>query len=48
MQQLLNICDIYAKEYDLLYNGGKSYPLCFKPNCSTFNTPTFPLDIEYS
>ena len=25
MQQLLNICDMYAKEHDLLYNGGKSY-----------------------
>ena len=24
MQQLLNICDTYAKEYDLLYNGSKS------------------------
>ena len=22
MQQLLSICDIYAKEHDLLYNGG--------------------------
>ena len=27
MQQLLNICDTYAKEYDLLYNGSKSYSL---------------------
>ena len=35
MQQLLSICDIYAKEHDLLYNGGKSYSLCFKPKCST-------------
>ena len=25
MQQLLSICDIYAKEHDWLYNGGKSY-----------------------
>ena len=25
MQQLLSICDIDAKEHDLLYNGGKSY-----------------------
>ena len=25
MQQLFSICDIYAKEHDLLYNGGKSY-----------------------
>ena len=41
MQQLLSICDIYAKEHDLLYIGGKSYSLCFKPKCSTFNRPTF-------
>ena len=44
MQQLLSICDIYAKEYDLLYNGGKSYSLYFKPKCSTFNRPTFTLN----
>ena len=25
MQQLLIICDTYAKEYDLLYNGSKFY-----------------------
>ena len=41
MQQLLNICDTYAKEYDLLYNGSKSYSLCFKPKCSIFNRPVF-------
>ena len=35
MQQLLSICDIYAKEHDLLYNDGKFYSLCFKPKCST-------------
>ena len=44
MQQFLNICDIYAKEHDLLYNCGKSYSLCFKSKCSTFNRPTFTLD----
>ena len=44
MQQLLSICDIYAKEHDLLYNGGKSYSLCFKPICSRFNRPTFTLN----
>ena len=32
MQQLLNICDTYAKEYDLLYNGSKSYSLCLNLN----------------
>ena len=40
MLQLLNICDIYVKEHDLQYNDGKSYSLCFKPKCSTFNRPT--------
>ena len=44
MQQLLSICDLYAKEHDLLYNGGKSYSLCFKPKCYTFNRPTFTLN----
>ena len=44
MQQLLNICDTYAKEYDLLYNGSKSYSLCFKPKCSIFNRPVFTLN----
>ena len=44
MQQLLHICDIYANEHDLLYNGAKSYSLCFKPKCSTFNRPTFTLN----
>ena len=43
MQQLLSICDIYAKEHDLPYNGAKSYSLCFKPKYSTFHRPTFTL-----
>ena len=41
MQQLLNMCDTYAKEYNLLYNGSKSYSLCFKPRCPIFNRPVF-------
>ena len=44
MQQLLNICDTYAKESDLLYNGSKSYSLCFKPKCSIFNRLVFTLN----
>ena len=32
MQQLLSICDIYDKEHDLLYNGGKSYSLFLNLN----------------
>ena len=31
MLQLLNMYDIYASEYDLLCNGGKSYSVRFKP-----------------
>ena len=41
MQQLSNICDTYAKEYDLLYNGSKSYSLCFRPKYTMFNGPVF-------
>ena len=44
MQQLLNLCDTYAKEYDLLYNGSKSYSLCVKPKCSIFSRPVFTLN----
>ena len=36
--------DTYAKEYDLLYNGSKSYSLCFKPKCFIFNKPVFTLN----
>ena len=43
-QQLLNICDTYVKEHDLLYNCGKSYFLCFKPKCSIFNRSVFTLN----
>ena len=32
MQQLLNICDTYAKEYDLLYNGSNLIPYVLNPN----------------
>ena len=30
MQQLLHICNTYAAEHQLLYNGSKSFSLCFK------------------
>ena len=43
MQQLVNSCDTYAKEHDLLYNGNKSYSLYFNPKCSIFNRPVFTL-----
>ena len=32
MQQLLNICQNYATNHQLLYNGAKSFSLCFKNN----------------
>ena len=44
MQQLLNMCHTYAKEYDLLCNDSKSYSLCFIPKCSIFNRPVFTLN----
>ena len=43
MQQLGNICDIYAKEYDLLCNGSKFDFLFFQPKCSKFHKPVFTL-----
>ena len=30
MQQLLHICNEYAAEHQLIYNGSKSFSLCFK------------------
>ena len=41
MQQLLNMCETYANEHDLLYNGSKYYCLCFKPKCFIFNRPVY-------
>ena len=32
IQQLLNICQNYATNHQLLYNGAKSFSLCFKNN----------------
>ena len=32
MQQLLNICQNYATNHQLLYNGAKSFSLCFRNN----------------
>ena len=30
MQQLLNVCQNYATNHQLLYNGARSFSLCFK------------------
>ena len=32
MQQLLNFCDTYVKEHDLLFNGSKSYSILYVLN----------------
>ena len=41
MQQLLNICQTYATNHQLLYNGAKSFPLCFKNNTIKIKQPSF-------
>ena len=41
MQQLLNVCHSFSIEHSLLYNGTKSYSLCFKPNSIKFKRPGF-------
>ena len=44
MQQLLNICKEYAFEHKLLYNGSKSFALCFKQNALKVSSSSFFLD----
>ena len=41
MQQLLNICHTYSTEHFLLYNGNKSFSMCFKPSTIKFTRPWF-------
>ena len=41
MQQLLNICQNYATNHQLLYNGAKSFSLCFKTTPLKLNTHLF-------
>ena len=41
MQQLLNICHTYSTEHSLLYNGNKSFSVCFKPSAIKFTRPWF-------
>ena len=40
MQQLLNICQNYATNHQLLYNGDKSFSLCFKNNAIKTKQPS--------
>ena len=44
MQHLLNICNEYATTQKLLYNGSKSFSLCFKKNTLKVSAPSFYLD----
>ena len=39
MQQLLNVWHSFFIEHSLLYNGTKSYLLCFKPNSIKYERP---------
>ena len=41
MQQLLHICNKYAAEHQLLYNGSKSFSLCFKRKELKVSSPPF-------
>ena len=45
MQQLLNICQNYAIDHQLLYNGSKSYSLCFKSKSIKITQPLFFLNL---
>ena len=44
MQQFLYICNEYAAEHQLIYNGSKSFSLCFKRKKSKISSPTIFLD----
>ena len=39
MQRLLNICNDYADQHSLLYNGNKSFSMCFKSKAIKFKIP---------
>ena len=41
MQQLLHACNKLAAEHQLLYNGSKSFSLCFKRKESKVSSPSF-------
>ena len=41
MQQLLHICHEYGAVHQLIYNGSKSFSLCFKRKDSKISSPTF-------
>ena len=45
MKQLLNICQNYAIDHQLLYNGSTSYSLCFKSKFINITQPSFFLNL---
>ena len=44
MKQLLDICSNYAKEHSLMYNGKKSFSLCFKRKTIKCERPVLIMD----
>ena len=44
MGRLLDMCNSYAIEHLLTYDGSKSYSLCLKPMHIKFRTPCFDLN----
>ena len=44
IKQLLHICNEYPAEHQLIYNGSKSFSLCFKRNRLKISSVTFFLD----
>ena len=45
MQQLLTMCQKYAMDHQLLYNGSKLYSLCFKSKSIKITQPSFYLNL---
>ena len=41
MQQLLHTCNEYVAQHQLIYNGSKSFSLCFKRKYLKIRHPTF-------
>ena len=41
MQRLLNICNDYDVQHSQLYNGNKSFTMCFKSKAIKFTRPVF-------
>ena len=47
LQNLLNVCNLYAHNYELMYNRKKTVTMCFKPKfLRNIQVPKFQLDCE--